>query len=343
MTAWEEACAVQSNWCRRLEAPFMALLCETLPRAVDERSKLGWRLVGWGYSAQRDALVLRLAGGLHHLVRSGAVPDLAGVYPPPAATNEAELLPPLQAALADHQETLLTWLESAPQTNEVGRSSLLMAGLMVALREYELPVALFEVGASAGLNLRLDDYAYDLGSREFGRPGSPVSLRPEWTGAPPPSAPLKIAARRGCDLAPLDVTDPKVRERLLSYCWSEQRERMQRLEAALELAAADPPLLDEADAAAWTERHIEPRAGTLTVLAHTIALQYFPAESQAAIASYMQRRGGAATAEAPLAWLGFELNPEAGRAELHLTLWPGGERRLLAAAHPHGTWIEWLA
>jgi hypothetical protein len=288
-----------------------------------------------------DALPLRLIGGLQALVRRGRLPALAAAWPPNAAGPDLD--EKLLAALADADAELLPWLDGPPQTNEVGRSGVLMAGLLVIAAETGLPLALFELGASAGLNLRLDAYAYDLGGRRIAPPGAPITLAPRWTGNPPPDAVVSAADRRGVDVNPLDVTHPATVERLLAYVWAEQSERVERLTRALEAAAGDPPPVDREDAAAWTERLVAPRSGVATVVLHSIAFQYFPADRQARIAAHLAVQGATATAEAPLAWLRYELEPEAGAATLRLRLWPGGEDRLLARAHPHGSWIEWLA
>ncbi|MGI9169518.1 MAG: DUF2332 family protein, partial [Caulobacteraceae bacterium] len=75
---------------------------------------------------------------------------------------------------------------------------------------------------------------------------------------------------------------------------------------------------------------------------HSVFWQYMPAESQTALRSTLQDFGARATSAAPFAWLRTEPAPEnlAGM-ETRLTLWPGGEERVLASVHPHGAWVEW--
>ena len=75
---------------------------------------------------------------------------------------------------------------------------------------------------------------------------------------------------------------------------------------------------------------------------HSIAFQYFPEDSKARIAAAMERAGAAADAEAPLAWLRYEHDPADEGITLRLRIWPGGEERLLAHCHPHGSAILWL-
>ncbi|QXQ06674.1 DUF2332 family protein [Sphingosinicellaceae bacterium] len=333
----------QRLWSQKLGTPFMERVFTVLGRDLDRSTVVGARVLDWPGEPIADALVLRLAGGLHALVRAGKLPALAALYPPNPMPGEAELGAELAAALA-HPE-LAAWLESAPQTNEVGRSAVLMAGLRVVAAETGLPLAVFELGASAGLNLRLDAYAYDLGGDEFGLAGAPLRLVPKWEGAPPPEAEVSIVERRGVDLNPLDVTSLADQARMLAYVWPDQPERLKSMATAIAAAAADPPPLDRGDAAAWVEARIAPVEGRATVVMHSIAFQYFPPDTQARITAHMAAQGALATASAPLAWLRYELDVSAGSGSpptLRLLSWPGGEDRHLAYAHPHGASVRWL-
>jgi hypothetical protein len=131
---------------------------------------------------------------------------------------------------------------------------------------------------------------------------------------------------------------------LLAYVWPDQARRLARLEAALALAAEDPPQIEPGDAAAWTEARLaEPAAAGVTrVVLHSVAFQYFPEKTKARIAAALARAGAAATGAAPLAWLRYEHDKGDERITLRLRTWPGEEERLLAYCHPHGRSIRWL-
>ncbi len=338
---------VQAEWGRRMGVPFSTLLFECLGEVVDTNSATGRAVLAWTGDPMRDALVLRVAGGLHALVRGGRVPELAACYPPAPLPDPARLRAALAAVFADPvlDAAVLTWLDSAPQTNEVARSGVLMPGLMVVAEACQLPLRLFELGSSAGLNLCLDRWAYNLGGVEAGPKGAPVWLAPAWTGAPPPDQTPTITERRGVDLNPLDVRDPATATRLTAFVWPDQPERVARAEAAIAAVALDPPVIDRADAADWVEPHVTSVDGVTTVVMHSIAFQYFPDASRARIAAHMAAVGAAATAAAPLAWLRYEFEAVDGSpATLRLTLWrgAGAEDWLLAHAHPHGATIEWF-
>jgi hypothetical protein len=336
------AFARQAEWAEKLGSPFMVRLCGLLGERLDRATGVGRRVLDWPGTADSfaDAVPLRLAGGLHALVRRGDAPGLAACYPPNPLPDSDSLWAELAPVLAEPD--LVPWLDSAPQTNEVGRSAVLMSGLMVVSDLFAQPVELLELGASAGLNLALDRYGYDLGGVRAGDPASPLQLRPDWKGPAPPLARVEVAARRGVDLNPLDAR--RDGDRLLAYVWPDQLQRLAQLESALAIAAEDPPMVEPGDAAAWTEERLAApaRAGVTRVVMHSVAFQYFPQEVKARIVAALEAAGSAATRQSPLAWLRYEHDSGDERITLRLRTWPG-EERLLAHCHPHGSSIRWLS
>jgi hypothetical protein len=208
-----------------------------------------------------------------------------------------------------------------------------------------LPLTLHEIGSSAGLNLLFDRFHYRYGDAEWGDAASPVRLAPEVRGNPVlVHGQLEIVERAGSDIAPVDVATAEDRLRLKSYIWADQAMRLQRLDAALSLAAMQPFELMKADAAAFVRQSLASRqGGAAYVLFHSIMWQYLPEATKASISADLQSAGVAATADAPIAWLRMEpLSTTDKHATLSLTLWPGGETRRLARCDYHGRWIEWL-
>jgi hypothetical protein len=129
----------------------------------------------------------------------------------------------------------------ATQTNEAGRCAVLLP-VLAALPQ---PLALLEVGASAGLCLYPDRYSYRYGDHQIGA-GPPV-LDCAATGMVPPAARPEVVWRAGLDLNPLDITDPADLAWLDALIWPEHAHRRARLRAAAALAAAEPPLLVRGD------------------------------------------------------------------------------------------------
>src|SRR5690606_19601758 len=105
------------------------------------------------------------------------------------------------------------------------------------------PIALVEVGASAGLCLHPDRHDYDWSPRG-GLVGSrgPVLRSGPHAPFPVPERHPQVAWRGGCDLNPVDLGDPDARAWLVNLVWPEQDERRARLAAAIEVARAHPPV-----------------------------------------------------------------------------------------------------
>ena len=338
------AFALQVSWCSSLGSPFTAQVLSLLRDDLAHGGRTAELLGAWPGDPLADALPLRLAGALHALVLSDAAPDLAACYPPYHGDSRDRLRPALNEVLARHDETIRHFLTSPPQTNEVGRSGVLLGGFLTVAALTGLPLRLLEIGASAGLNLIFDRYRYRIGSAFWGDPDSTVALAPDWTGGLPPLAvPLRVTGRAACDRAPVDLEEAAQRLRLRAYVWADQTERLQRLEAAIALARREGLTVERADAAHWVPEQLAVAAeGRATVLFHSIMWTYVPAPDQATIAAAIAAAGRRATDEAPLAWLRFEPSGTPSGPELSLTTWPGGRHRRLAAATAHGHRVTWL-
>jgi hypothetical protein len=240
---------------------------------------------------------------------------------------------------------LMPWLDSPPQTNEAGRSASVMAALLWLSDRLGPRFELNEIGASAGINTMMGRYRYDLGGTAVGPSLSRMRIAPEWRGPPPPQNPVEIVAARGCDQAPVDLTEPDQALRLKAYVWAEASERMARLDTAIEMAGRAPPEVVQMDAADFVREMLarQQEHGVARVLFHSIVWQYLADASQRAIAAAMDEAGAKATGDRPLAWISLETNRETFAHELRVRCWPGGEQAVhLANAHPHGAWVEWL-
>ncbi len=348
----------QIGYCRANGAPVTGRVVEGLLAALDGPGAGGSaflrRVREWQGQPLADALPLRCAGGLHALMLSGAAPALASLYRGEAAAlADAGTL--VADAVAAHDAALLPWLDGPPQTNEAGRSANYVAALLwLAAKGLPARFDCCEIGSSAGVNLMIDRYRYDLGGVRVGPAGSGMDLRPEWRGAPPPpGAEISFAGLRGCDVAPVDLRDPAQLLRLKAYVWPEHHVRFARLEFAARAALDKVPDLVAQSAEAFVAAQLErpQEAGTTRVLMHSIVWQYLGADRQAAIAAAMAAAGVAATVERPLAWIAVEANRATYRHEMVVRTWDGsgdgsgpggGEPHLLARAHAHGAWIDWL-
>lgn len=336
----------QGEACGNLGSPFMARLLPLVADRLAPSNAAARAVLGWPDARMyEDALSLRFAGALHALVLSGRAPALAALYPPqadPASLDDDALWAAVDTAMADHADFITGFLEHPPQTNETGRAAALMLGFQDAARRTGKPLHMLEIGASAGLNQNWDRFRYDLGGAEWGPADSTVRLTPEWRGPPPELGPVEVAATYACDLQPLDVRDPEMMLRLRSYIWPDQQQRLHRLEAAIEIAKDRGTKVARANAADWIAASLAIRPDDLTtVIFHSIFWQYLPTDSQQTLRSSIEIAGDMAEDGRPVAWVRMEpWTEDPHRAALYVTVWPGGERRVLALCDYHGRWIE---
>ena len=322
-------------------ARIVAALRDLLERG--EPGKLLDSVRAWPGAPLADALPLRLAGGVHALRLNGAEPQLEAIYTDQAGVDDAAIV---AAAIRRHEAELLPWLDGPPQTNEAGRSANFIAA-MLWLADQGLPPRFqcLEIGSSAGINLMLARYHYDLAGVQAGPEPGAMRFEPEWQGNAPPDRSIEIASTKGCDVAPVDLTDPAQALRLTAYIWPEHTVRFKRMAAAVVEAGKSPPDLVQMNAADFVEAELanQQEAGTTRVLMHSIVWQYVPEDQQARVTAALEAAGARATAERPLAWISLEANRVLHVHEMTVRYWPGGgEPHLLARAHPHGASIEWL-
>jgi hypothetical protein len=331
----------QAVLAEKVGSPFTAKLLRSLSRVLSSDTRTGEAILNWPGDPMIDALKLRIAGGLHCLARSGDDPELSALY----AGSNSDMDGVLARVMREWDDALYPWLASAPQTNEVGRSAMLWPGMMAVAARNGPEVEILELGASAGLNLNMDRYGYDLSGMKAGDPLSPVQLKPEWSGAPPAVVPVNIISRLGVDINPLDATRKDVADKLMAYIWPDQKVRLARLESAIGLAALFPPQVEKADAADWIEQQLgkPQRRGVTRVIFHSVVLQYLPPDARQRVIAAIKHAGLLATADRPLAWLSMEFTGAVkSQAALRLSCWPGsGESQLLARVHPHGAAITW--
>lgn len=333
----------QAGHAEKNSAPCTARLIRGFVALPGSDTQVGARMRDWPGLCLEDAMPLRLAGGFHNLLLTGADSRHAGIYAG-EVTDPARVSAIVLAIARDHDARLLSWFDGPPQTNEAGRSAGIMAQLLWLAARLGPRFELNELGASAGINTMLDRFAFDLGGVRAGPPESPMRIAPEWRGAPPPVGPVEIVAIRGCDIAPIDLTDPEQALRLKSYVWPDMPQRMARIDAAVALAGQKAPDVVRMGAADWVEQRLcaPQQAGVTRVFCHSIVWQYIPPADRARIEAAMAAAGAAATPDRPLAWVQVETNRETFRHELRTRTWPGGAAEvLLGEAHAHGAWVEW--
>jgi hypothetical protein len=243
--------------------------------------------------------------------------------------------------LGHTDQVVATLMARQTQTNEVGRCAVFLP-LLASLPE---PLALVEVGASAGLCLLPDRYAYDYGGTIVGDTASPLRLACQPRGpVPVPTTLPEVTWRRGIDLAPVELDDPDAVRWLESCVWPDQPERLARLRAAAAIARTDPPEVVRGDLLELVGPVVaQAPAGATVVVFGAATLVYLPEPGRRRFLELM--------AGLPAVWLSAEgpgvvpalpadLAP--GQAPDRAVFLLGQGTRLVGLADPHGAWLQWL-
>jgi hypothetical protein len=251
--------------------------------------------------------------------------------------------PAFRTMLCDNAPAVrATMLARRTQTNEAGRC----ATLLPVLARLPQPLALLEVGASAGLCLLPDRYGYDYGASRLapGSANAPIFPCRASAATPVPAAHPRVVWRLGLDLHPVDVADAADCAWLETLVWPEQSDRLDRLRAAIAVARQDPPRVVQGDLL----KHLEagarqaPSEATLVVF-HSAVVAYV---AEPALREEFIRT----VRELGAIWVSNEVPGVFPSVRERLTR-PGPRGAFLLAVNgtpvawtdPHGGWIEWIA
>lgn len=299
----------------------------------------------------RAVAPLLFLGAVHYvLLNEPDAPQnpLAAFYPSisPDPKPPKNVYPHFRAFCFDHRDEIRYLLDTrSVQTNEVQRCTSLLPGFEAAARASgDKPLAILEVGASAGFNLLWDLYGYDYGpAGSAGDPNSPLQLRTEVHGENYPPLPAQmrpVVYRAGIELNPIDVSDPQQVRWLRALIWPEHRERAELMQKAVDLAQEHSPRLIAGDVFDLLPGVLEevPQETTLCIF-HSYTIVQFPPEKREHFSTMLAEAGAKRDFyRIALEWLGEE------HSRLEITTYKGGreEQTVLANCQPHGRWIEWL-
>lgn len=294
-----------------------------------------------------------LFAAVQYLLLTGADHELASYYPSVGGDRPVNDAYP---AFADFCRVSAADIRSLVrcrrvQTNEVGRCGQLPPAFAFAAARFGgRPLAMVEVGSSAGLALQFDRYRYEY-TDSTGVPvsacGTPsdVVIRTELRAgrefALPDRLP-EVAGRTGIDTTPLDAADEDAMHWLASLIWADQRDRHERFRAAVRIARRDPAPCIAGDGAAMLSDVIAAiPPDHLPCIFHSHTIYQMPGEWRSHFADVLAALGRQRDlVHVSLEWLDDEPRPQL-RAAFHA----GGEidRVHLADCHTHGQWMTWLA
>ena len=298
----------------------------------------------------------------NHLFAAARFLMLGGLEHPLAAAYESgstdEACSQFRAFVRQHRAALIEVLQTRRvQTNEVSRVGVIAPALAHARRQVDVPLALVEVGASAGLNLLVDLCAVDYGAFSTGETDSPLQLSCDCVTVPPQfsMSDLEIDWRMGLDRSPIHADNEADSRWLLSCVWVDQPERMERLATALAMARATPSPLVAGDAVTALTGVVTqvPDHLHLVVLTSWVAF-YLSREQRLA---FEEALAGAAR---PITWISLEhpgvvrdldlsqppIDQDIAASVIAAVSFDGGaavSREVLGWAHPHGRWLDWRA
>jgi hypothetical protein len=324
-------------------------------------------------------LPVLLLAAIHDLVLGDPTVPLAAWYPSVGGDadhdgnpeSDSDLRAALVTTVTTHRADIVDRVRHRQvQTNEVNRCAAWRAALATVCHGDDRPLALVEVGASAGLNLGVDRYRIEFDGAGLDGPVGPApsavrlatTVRTgQWPELGDPLPP--VVSRVGVDQRPLDATDAADARWLTACCWPEQQVRADRLRAALARTAADPPRLVAGDMV----DDLAPLVGDSPDGAHTVvlsswALAYIDRSRRAAFfdtllaASHrVSARGGRLTlltleADHLLPWVAGPPVDDTAPAEvrhaslLAITGFDGGEvtARPMARCQAHLAWMDRL-
>lgn len=295
---------------RRLFRYFAATQCrgrspvyETLSHGVVDDDSLLDQLMRTPGEQRRPSL---LFAAVNFVLASHPGAALAAYYPIHGGRRpvDDDLVPAFAAFCAEHTEELGRLLRTrATQTNEIRRCTALRLALDHVSRRRPGPLALVEVGASAGLNLAFDRYGYRVGDQETG--ASPVLISCELRGSAPDARILgpapEITSRLGIDLHPVRLTDPDQRAWLEAFIWPEDVDGLATLRGAIELAVSTgTATVVQGDATTDTARLLDTLPGREPVVVFTASLlSYLDADARTAFVGQLDE----AAQRRPVAWV----------------------------------------
>jgi hypothetical protein len=290
-----------------------------------------------------------LLGAVHFLLLRGAEHPLRRHYLDlgGGAPEGEDPFPLFQDFVRLHRDAVAKLIETrVTNTNEVGRSAVLHAGFRALAEQTQGPLHLVEIGPSAGLNMIWDRYGLrfikDGASMFEYLPDAPLVIDTELRGdGVPPTGPVPaVAGRIGLELNPVDLCDADDRDWLRALMWPDQVPRMRRLERAIELFARERPAIRSGDALdLLPDALAEIPPASVACVYHTIAVYQFSHDMKEALESILTVAG----LRRPVWRLAFEFDGLDCTVDLIRYADGAREQRLLARAHPHGTWIEWVA
>lgn len=285
-----------------------------------------------------------LFGAVHYLLFKGKSHPLQAYYP--SLTNSAkEITDETFSCFKDFcqlykNEIIPLLKDKLVQTNEVRRCAYLYPTFSLIYEKTKQPLALIEIGTSAGLQLLWDEYSYTYGmDKTYGNKNSSVRITSEIKGSNLPKLPSEsppVASKVGLDLHVVNLRDAEDYLWLKALMWPEHAERLTLFEAATKCYQESPVELIEGDGIALLKAVIKtiPRDTTLCVF-HTHVANQIPEELKYKLLDKIKEIGSKRDV--------FHLYNNMWDRKLHLDYYLDGVEynETIGETDGHGRWFEW--
>jgi hypothetical protein len=314
-------------------------------RAAEDNEVLAIASKAW----KKEALPNLFFAAAHFLLLKGEHHQLAAFYP--SLNNNSKhydlAYPYFRSFVLEHKNEIHRIITTrSVQTNEVGRCAILIPAFELVAREAKnRPLALIEIGSSAGLTLLWDRYHYQYNkSLQCGNPNSPVQVECLLRGEKRPPVPNRfpeIVSRLGVDLNPVDLNDPENVRWLRALVWPEHQKRANQLELAIRMARHDPPQIVPGDALELLPSLIERvQDDSQLCIFHSFTLSLASGKPRERLELMLAK----ASEKRDLFHISFEWPKNSESPLLSLASLTNGEitEKLLAKCNAHGEWLEWL-
>lgn len=299
---------------------------------------------------EKNALPNLFFAAVHYLLLRGEKHQLAAFYP---SLNDSTrrydyVYPYFRSFVLEHQLEIRDLIATrSVQTNEVARCAILVPAFELVSREVRGgPIAMIEIGSSAGLTLLWNQYHYRYdGNLQCGPSSSPVQIECELRGSLKPPIPdefPEIIWSRGVDLNPLDLNDPDSVLWLKALIWPEHQKRTQQLEKAVEIARKKPPMVIGGDALGLLPELVDQVEDDVPLCVyHSFTLSLANKTPREKLESILTT----ASKKRDLYWISFEWAKGTETPLLELSVFERMKKieRKLARAQAHGEWLEWLS
>ncbi len=302
-----------------------------------------------GYALVGQPIPNILLASVHYLLLKGAQHPLAAYYPDvsEAARPFDDVYPVFHDFCLQFRDEIKQQVAvRLTQTNETGRCALLLPVFNMVAERAKKPLALIEVGTSAGLNLLWDQYGYRYSDGQtLGISDASLVLQSEVRGDQHPPIPASfpvVASRVGIDINPLDLHDPENALWLRALVWPDDLARAKQLQNAINIAQKHSLELIKGDALEILPRVLENvPTDSVPCVFHSYVLNQFSPENRERFYELLQELA----AQRDLYCIGIEHIGAHVKTEVKLAAFEGGVRSdtVMAYCHDHGKWIEWIA